>query len=45
MGLVFSYLRFYTNSDLPGIFTHMVLNTFIGFIKLSVIIALGLVLF
>ncbi len=31
MGLVFSYERKLTNSNLPGIFTHMVLNFWIGF--------------
>lgn len=38
MGLVFSYQRKFTNSNIPGILTHMVLNFWIGFGSVLVIV-------
>jgi len=38
MGLVFCYERKFTNSNLPGILTHMVLNYWIAFGSLSIVL-------
>ncbi len=38
MGIVFCYERKFFNSNLPGIFTHAVLNFYIAFISLAVIV-------
>lgn len=38
MGLVFSYERKFTNSNLPGIITHAILNFWIAFLSFSIIV-------
>lgn len=39
MGLVFCYERKFTNSNIPGIITHGILNWWIGFGSLSIIVS------